>query len=73
MLWAKLKEVERCCVVRLESVLNPSRDGIKWRITIQPKAGTESPIVVERVEIKDAVADAMTMVEAAGWRLPSPP
>ena len=63
MLWAKLRQLEARCHVRLESKFRHP-GGLIWTLTIQPHEGGDA-IVVERPDITDAVREGLSRAESS--------
>jgi hypothetical protein len=66
MLWQKLKQLESHCDVKIESALAKS-GALSWRVSIAPRDAAAKPIIVERPDITDAVADGLAQAERSGW------
>jgi len=67
MLWDRLKRLERCCDVRIESYLAPGTGALRWRATIRLRAGDALTVVADHADITDAVQEAVDRSEALGW------
>lgn len=65
MLWEKLKQLEKTCHVRVESLFRQV-GGLVWKVTIQAHDGRE-PIVVEQPDITEAVREGVARAEREGF------
>jgi hypothetical protein len=71
MVWEKLKQLEVCCDVRIESFIRGT-DALMWRITIRHRTDPQPPIVVEQADITDTIEEGLVRAQELGW-LPCDP